>query len=80
LHVVMRTGPRVKPPSLGRWATRFTVPQDWKPKDGRLDEGQYWTAVELAGDACCADNATDESVAALMRAMRARGLADGCNA
>jgi len=20
-------------------------PQDWKPKDGRLDEGQYWTGL-----------------------------------
>jgi len=55
-------------------------PQDWRPKDGRLDESQHWTGVELAGGACCADDVTDASVAALMRAMRARGLANGCNA
>jgi len=32
LHVVMRTDPTVKPPSLGRWATRFMSPQTGSPK------------------------------------------------
>jgi len=51
------------------------VPQDWKPKDGRLDKGQYWTVLGWPHDV--RTDRLARTVAAQVRTARCARMAAG---